>query len=66
MKNYFLGLFPDPEVSKRIAKTTIEIRKIFASQGTNVKWVEPEKYHLSLLFIGHQISFLQIHDRRCF
>jgi len=59
MKNYFLGLFPDPEVSKRIAKTTIEIRKIFASQGINVKWVEPEKYHLSLLFIGHQISFLR-------
>ena len=59
MKNYFLGIFPDIEVSKKIAKSAIEIRKIFASQGINVKWVEPEKYHLSLLFIGHEISFFR-------
>ena len=58
MKNYFFGIFPDEQSKNQIARIIGSLSLVFKSQGTSINWAKPEQYHISLLFIGKNISFV--------
>lgn len=59
MTNYFLGFFPDEKGNHQIKKVVGEVGKVFAGQGINVRWVKPETFHVTLLFLGSNLNIFQ-------
>lgn len=57
--NYFLGIFPDESALGTIKDATKDIRDIFTFQSIPVSWVSPSKYHITVLFLGNELSWLK-------
>lgn len=56
--NYFLGFYPNQESSYRVGKIIVTLNTIFEGQNIDVRWVTPDKYHISLLYLGSSMNFV--------
>ncbi len=56
--NYFLGFYPNQETSYRVGKIISSLDTIFEGQNIKVRWLTPDKYHISLLYIGSSLNFI--------
>lgn len=54
----FLGFIPDEKSNYKIRKVVGEIGRVFEGQEVAVRWVKPESYHITLLYIGNSLNFL--------
>lgn len=59
MRDYFIGVFPTEEAVNKITRISAEIAEMFATQGIPVRWIEPEKYHVTVLFAGKNMNFFR-------
>lgn len=57
--NYFLAFFPPQEANFKIRKVVGELGRVFDGQQIDVRWVKPENFHVSTIFLGTDISFLK-------
>ncbi|HVX92689.1 MAG TPA: hypothetical protein VHA74_01080 [Candidatus Dojkabacteria bacterium] len=57
--NYFLGFYPNQESSYRVGKIISTLDSIFDGQNIKVRWVTPDKYHISLLYLGSDLNFIE-------
>lgn len=56
--NYFLGFFPDEKTNYKIRKVVGELGRVFDGQQIKVRWVMPEKFHVTALFLGNDLNFI--------
>jgi RNA 2',3'-cyclic 3'-phosphodiesterase len=49
------------DVDKPVHNRLIELQETLANSGTDVKWVEPDNLHLTLLFLG-EVEDKQLHQ----
>ena len=56
--SYFLGFLPDKESRYEISKVVEEIGMVFDDFGIPVRWVKPKTFHLSLYYLGENLSFV--------
>lgn len=54
--NFFLGVIPDDSANHKIRKVIGEIGRVFDGQQIPVRWVNPDTFHVTLLFVGKDIS----------
>lgn len=59
MKKYFLGFFPDQQNNHKIRRIIGEVGRVFDGQEINVRWTNPENFHVSLLYLGSNLNILQ-------
>lgn len=59
MKNYFLGIFPDQKTNYKIRKIVGEVGRVFSGQGIDVRWINPDNFHVSVIYLGHKLPFLK-------
>ncbi len=50
--NFFLGVIPDDSANHKIRKVVGEIGRVFDGQQIPVRWVNPDTFHVTLLFVG--------------
>jgi len=55
--NYFLGYFPDQKTNQQLRMVMGKVGSIFDGQSIPVRWVKPENFHVSVLFVGNDIGF---------
>lgn len=60
MSNYFLGFFPDEKSNHKIRKIVGEVGRVFDGQGINVRWTNPQNFHVTLVFLGANLNFIQM------
>jgi 2'-5' RNA ligase len=56
--NYFLGFFPDEKTNYKIRKVVGELGRVFEGLEIKVRWVKPEKFHVSAVFLGNDLNFI--------
>ena len=54
----FLGFIPDEKNNYKIRKVVGEVGRVFEGQDVAIRWVKPESYHITLLYIGDKMNFL--------
>ncbi|HEQ65388.1 MAG TPA: hypothetical protein ENN64_00980 [bacterium] len=59
MKNYFIGVFLDKNTSEKIDGVLLELRRIFQYQNIPVRWVNKEKFHVTISYLGRDINFMK-------
>jgi 2'-5' RNA ligase len=57
--NFFLGVIPDDRSNHKIRKIVGEVGRVFDGQQVPVRWVNPDTFHVTILFAGKDISFLR-------
>ena len=57
--NFFLGIIPDESANHKVRKVIGEIGRVFDGQQIPVRWVKPDTFHVTLLFVGKDISPLK-------
>jgi len=57
--NFFLGIIPDTKSNHKIRKIVGEIGRVFNGQQIPVRWVNPDTFHVTILFVGKDISLLK-------
>ena len=55
--NFFLGIFPDKETAGQINKVVSEVEKVFEGFDIPVRWSKPDKYHMTLIYLGEKLPF---------
>lgn len=55
--NFFLGIFPDKETANQINKVVSEVEKVFDGFDIPVRWTKPDKYHMTLIYLGEKLPF---------
>ncbi len=55
--SYFLGFIPDKESKDKIQKVVKGANSLFADFGIPVRWVKPDTYHITLCYLGENLSF---------
>ena len=55
--SYFLGFVPDKESVKEIQNVVKEANSLFSDFGIPVRWVKPDTYHITLYYLGENLSF---------
>lgn len=55
--NFFLGIFPDKETANQINKVVSEVEKVFDGFDIPVRWSKPDKYHMTLIYLGEKLPF---------
>ena len=58
--NFFLGVIPDDSANHKVRKVVGEIGRVFDGQQIPVRWVNPDTFHVTLLFVGKDISPLRL------
>jgi 2'-5' RNA ligase len=48
----FLGIFPDEKSNYKIRKVVGEVGSVFDGFDIDVRWINPERYHILLQFLG--------------
>ncbi len=56
---FFLGFVPDKDSVQKISKISERIKEVFDGFGVDVRWVKPEGYHLTVVYLGEKISFFR-------
>lgn len=56
--NYFLGFFPDQKTNYKIRKVVGELGRVFDGQEIKVRWVQPETYHVQVLYLGNSMNLI--------
>lgn len=57
--NFFLGIIPDDSTNHKVRRVVGEIGKVFDGQQIPIRWVKPETFHVTVLFVGKDISPLK-------
>lgn len=57
--NFFLGAIPDDKSCHKIKKVIGEIGRVFDGQQIPVRWVNPDTFHVTILFVGKDISYIK-------
>jgi len=57
--SYFLGIFPSNESNYLIRKLVRDLGRVFEGQEVDVRWGSPEKYHISLIYLGNSVNILK-------
>jgi len=57
--SFFFGFFPDENTNYKIRKVVGEVGRVFADFQIPVRWSKPETYHMTVLHIGENLSFLR-------
>jgi len=57
--NYFVGIVPDDSTNHKIRKVVREVGRMFDGQQIPVRWINPETFHVTVLFVGKDISFIR-------
>lgn len=57
--SYFLGVFPDQNANFRIRKVNAELARVFDSQGIPIMLVQPEQFHITVIWLGQDLSWIQ-------
>jgi 2'-5' RNA ligase len=60
LKNYFLAIFPPDECAAEIFKSRQKIEGPFDSLDIPVRWTLENHLHISILFFGNDLNFLQL------
>ena len=55
--SYFLGFIPDKEASYQIKRVVAHISTLFDDFDIPVRWVKPNTFHLTLLYLGDKLFF---------
>ena len=55
--SYFLGFVPDKESVNKIQNVVKEADSLFSDFGIPVRWVKPDTYHITLYYLGENLSF---------
>jgi 2'-5' RNA ligase len=55
--SFFIGLFPDENTVNDIKKVVGEVGKVFDGFNIPVRWIKPEKYHMTLIHLGESLPF---------
>jgi 2'-5' RNA ligase len=55
--SFFIGLFPDENTVNDIKKVVGEVGKVFDGFNIPVRWIKPEKYHMTLIHLGDSLPF---------
>ncbi len=55
--NFFLGIFPDKATVDQIKKVVVGVGEIFDGFDIPVRWSKPEKYHMTLIYLGEKLPF---------
>lgn len=58
--NFFLGVIPDDNANHKIKKIIEEIGRVFDGQQIPVRWVKQETFHVTVLFVGKDISPIKL------
>jgi len=58
--NFFLGFCPDESANHKIRKMIGELGEIFDGLQIPVRWSDPASYHLYILTLGSNFSFLKL------
>jgi 2'-5' RNA ligase len=59
MKKYFLGFFPDQKNNHKIRKIVGEVGRVFDGQDIDIRWANPDNFHVTLMYLGTNLNFLQ-------
>jgi 2'-5' RNA ligase len=54
--NFFVGIIPDDSTNHKIRKVVREVGRVFEGQQIPVRWVNPDTFHVTVLFVGKDIS----------
>ncbi len=57
--NFFLGIIPDEMCNHKIRKIVGEIGRVFDGQQIPIRWTNPDTFHVTVLFVGKDISFVK-------
>ncbi len=58
--NFFLGFLLDDSTRSSVQKVVREIGTSFDQFGIPVRWVKPDRYHMSLLFLSNRMPFFML------
>jgi 2'-5' RNA ligase len=58
-KDYFIGIFPDQKAIEKLTDFSAKVAEIFSTQGIPVRWMRPEKYHVTVLYVGKNINIVR-------
>lgn len=56
---FFLGFVPDKNSIQKISEVSDEIKEVFNGFGVDVRWVKPQGYHLTIVYLGEKINFFR-------
>ena len=54
--NFFVGIIPDDSTNHKIRRVVREVGRVFEGQLIPVRWINPETFHVTVLFVGKDIS----------
>ena len=54
--NFFVGIIPDDSTNHKIRKIVRETGRVFEGQQIPVRWSNPDTFHVTVLFVGKDIS----------
>ena len=54
--NFFVGIIPDDSTNHKIRKVVREVGRVFEGQQIPVRWINPDTFHVTVLFVGKDIS----------
>jgi len=57
--NFFVGIIPDDSANHKMRKVVGEIGRVFDGQQIPVRWVKPETFHVTILFVGKDTSLVK-------
>ena len=57
---FFLGFRPDTESVNKIDRVSRQVKEVFHGFDVDVRWSKPNTYHLSVVYLGEKISFIQL------
>lgn len=59
LKDYFIGIFPDQKTVETLTDISARAAEIFSTQGIPIRWMQPDKYNISILFAGKSLNFFK-------
>ena len=57
--SFFFGFFPDENTNYKIRKVVGEVGRVFADFQIPVRWSKPETFHMTVLYVGENLSFFR-------
>lgn len=54
-----MGFVPDKESNYKVRKVVGEVGRIFSDLSIPVRWIKPESFHITLYYLGENLSVFQ-------